>query len=287
MPEVVEAGKEFKLEFDIHNTSDTAAVRNIKVSVRGEGTDLAPVSGSNTLYVKDLAKSAVETLEFAMKARFDAEPKPQKVTIAIEYEDRNGVAYSTSDELLVSVTQPMRMEFDRPNFPAEVTAGETVPLSLNVFNMGRSPVQNVLCKVFGPGLIPEGSAFLGNMEAGTGKTAELFVIAGTRDMSLGEGGKIVFDPAVTDQYGNTAGYILVTWEDEFGKQYDRQVELSTEIKAPVTPPVSAPKEPENPQAGQWGASIAIGAGLVAAIIAAMILFRRRRAKEAAGSDEVD
>ncbi len=286
-PEIVQAGQEFQLDFDIRNTSQSVDVRNIKITLKGEGDDLTPVSASNTLVVASLDKTETEPCSFKMKVRLDAEPKPQKVTIAIDYEDGNGTAYSAADEVLVQVTQPMRVEFDTPSIPANATAGDTVPVSLNVFNMGRSSVQNVLCKVSAPGLLPEGSAFLGNMEPGAGKRAEFFVYVGTRDMSLSEDGKIVTDSNAQELYGATEGFIDVSWEDEFGNKYNEQVKLGTQIQEPVAPATAPPAAEENPQAGQWWVSVAVGAAAIAAILAVMAALRRKRRREVAGGDEAD
>jgi hypothetical protein len=49
-PETVMAGQEFDLSLDIKNTSETSAVRSIKVAVKGEGEDLIPVSEDSTQY---------------------------------------------------------------------------------------------------------------------------------------------------------------------------------------------------------------------------------------------
>ena len=287
VPEVVEAGKEFQLNFDIHNTSENANVRNIKLTIKGEGDDLNPLSGSNTLYISKLAKAETETMTFRMKARLDAAPKTQKVTITMEYEDAKGTAYSASDEIPVPVTQPMRMEFDVPSIPASVTAGDTVPVNLNVFNMGRSSVRNVLCKVHSPGLLPEGSAFLGNMESGASKTAEFFVFIGTRDMTPGENGEVVRNSSTQELYGATEGTIDVSWEDEFGNPHTQQIKLSTQIQQPVAAAATAPTVQENPNAGQWWISIVVATATLAVLAASIVLLQRRRRKEVRGNDEAD
>lgn len=286
-PDVVQAGTKFTLDFDITNTSDTVNVRNIKVTVKGEGTDLMPVSLSNTLYIKSLAKDGTESLGFEMKARYDAQPKPQKVNIAIDYEDGNGTAYTASDEILVQMTQAIRLEFDKPNIAANVTAGDTVPVSLNVFNMGRNALMNVMCKVAAPGLLPEGSVFLGTLDAGGSKTAELFVFVGTRDMSLSETGDIVHSNDAQNLYGGTEGVINVSYEDEFGNKYSQQVKLATTIGEPAAPaPTAAPDEPKA-EAGQWGISIAVAGGAIIVIAAALLILRKRRVREVAKGDETD
>lgn len=286
-PGVVQAGSSFTIDFDVKNTSDTADVRNIKITLKGEGTDLEPAGQTNTLYLKDLAKSATASLSFDMKAAFDAEPKPQKVAITIDYEDGSGTAYTAGDDVLVQLSQAVRIEFDKPNIPAAVNAGDTVTVNLNVFNMGRTSLNNVLCKVSAPGLLPEGSAFLGNMEPGASETAEIFVCAGTLDMSLDGDGNIVKDPNVTGLYGATSGFINVTYEDEFGNKLNQQVKLGTTIAEPAVP-ASTPAPVDNKKdAGQWWISVVVAGAVVASAILAMAAMRRRRTREVEGGNEAD
>ena len=95
--------------------------------------------------------------------------------------------------LLLQVTQPVSLEYDEPDIPQTANAGDTLPLSFSVFNKGRSKLYNVMVKIDAPGLLPEGSAFVGNMEPGTSGTAELYVFVGTLAMSQGEEGNIQTD----------------------------------------------------------------------------------------------
>ena len=41
------------------------------------------------------------------------------------------------------VTQPAEMSYDSVSLPREVTAGETISLPANVFNIGKSTLRNV------------------------------------------------------------------------------------------------------------------------------------------------
>ena len=283
-PNPVMAGQEFDLIFSLMNTSRESAVRNVKVVVAGESTDLMPVAQGGAVVFDGLGKGESKELTVRMKARSDAQAKAQKVTASIDYEDAAGAVYTAAGDMIVEVSQPMRVEFDKPAISANVTAGETVPVSLNVFNMGRNKVQNVLCKVSAPGLLPEGSAFLGNMDPGASKTAEFFVYVGTRDMSFSNTGDLTYDNSVTELYGATSGFINVTWEDEFGKQCTGQVKLDTKIGQPPAPPPAAQPEQQSPEVGQWWISVAVAGVLIMAISVVTLLLKRKRAREARGNE---
>ena len=67
---------------------------------------------------------------------------------------------------LVHVTQPAEMSYDSVSLPREVTAGETVSLPANVFNIGKSTLRNVTVNLSGAGLYPTSSVFLGDIQPG-------------------------------------------------------------------------------------------------------------------------
>jgi hypothetical protein len=283
-PESVEAGKEFQLNFDITNTSETVNVRNIKVTVKSESEDFKPVSGSNTLIVSSLAKSATKPLSVKMIAQFDAVPKQQKVTVTIDYEDGNGTAYSASDEIPVQVVQPLHIEFDKPNVPESMNAGDTAPFTLQVLNKGRSPVYNVMCVLEAPGLLPEAGVFLGSIDPGTAKPAQVMVFPGTRNMSVAADGSVTTGGNDADMFGLTSGTITITYEDEFGKQYSSTVKIQTTINAPAEP-VADIKKPDPPKASQWWVSALIAAALIAAILIILALGRKSRKRKVQGREE--
>jgi len=131
------------------------------------------------------------------------------VTLTVAYEDSQATAFTLTESLLLQVTQPVSFEFDEPDIPQTANVGDTLPLNLNVFNTGRSKLYNVMVKIEAPGLLPEGSAFVGNMDAGTSGTAELYVFVGTLAMSQGEEGNVQTDNDA-DKYGYTNGSITIS-----------------------------------------------------------------------------
>ena len=58
------------------------------------------------------------------------------------------------------------MSCDPVSLPKEITAGETISLPANVFNIGKSPLRNVTVNLTGAGLFPTSSVFLGDIQPG-------------------------------------------------------------------------------------------------------------------------
>lgn len=281
-PQTVEAGSEFTVTLTLKNASDTDNVKNVKLSYKGETTALIPTDNSNTLFITSLGRGNTKEFSFTMKALPDAEAKAHKVLITIEYEDAKAATITATDELPVQVTQPIRLEYDTPVLAQSVNAGDTISLSMQVRNMGKSQLNNVLVKLDAPGLLPESSAYLGNMEAGTAKSAELLVFVGMKTMTA-DGGTQSGD---AEKYGYTSGTITISYEDSYGTPYSEMLDISTTINPPVIPVTTPEPEEEEPRASQWWISVLIGAAVIAAGIF-VITIRNKRRKQQVGYDEAD
>lgn len=282
-PATVEAGKDFQLSFTLTNTSVSYAISNIKVTMKSSSPDLAPVNDTNTLYYKSLGKGKNLDITVPMHVKEDATTEAHSITVTVEYEDSKATGYSASEDIPITVSQPLRVEFDKPSIPQSMNAGDTAPFTMQVMNKGRSTVYNVTCVLEAPGLLPETSAFLGNMEAGTAKPAQITVFAGTKDMSVSSDGNVQTGGADAEKYGMTAGTITITYEDEFGKQYSGKADIQTVINPPFIPAVAETTAP--PKASQWWISVLIAAAVIAAIAGVLILVRRNRKRKVQGREE--
>ena len=187
------------------------------------------------------------------------------------YDNQDALTLNSAGTVSVSLVQPMRVELTPPQIPEAVNAGDTLPLSFQVMNLGRGMVYNVRCNIEAPGLIPAGAAFVGNMEAGTSATADVNVFIGTKDMSEGSG--------ETEKYGYTEGKMTLIYEDQYGKEYTQDFDIFTNIEQPVIETVSEPEE-ETKTPGQWWIAVAIGGAVVAAGIVILVVKKRKGSHEA-------
>lgn len=286
-PEVVQAGDTFAVNLTLENTSEKYDVKNLTVTYAGDGKSLLSADNTNTQYIDKIKRGESTDITFNMLSRLDSEPGIQTVTLTVAYEDSKAMAFTITEALLLQVTQPVSLEFDEPDIPQTANAGDTLPLNLNVFNTGRSKLYNVMVKIDAAGLLPEGSAFVGNMDAGTSGTAELYVFVGTLTMSQGEEGNVQTDNDA-EKYGYTSGAITISYEDEFGNPYTQEIPFDMQIEPPVIS-ASAPEDEEEPvdTASQWWISVIIGLGLIAAVTAALVVRRKRRMKALGDGDGLD
>jgi len=268
-PSPVMAGEAFTAKITLTNTSKTDSVGNMVVTASCDFPHIALQNESNAIFVGSLGKGESIEIELSYKTDLDTPPQRYAISLAIDYENAGGAGFSSTGTVPISVGQPLRVEMEMPKIAQEVNAGDTLPLSFQVMNLGRSTVYNVRCEVSGEGLFPTGTAFIGNMEAGTDAMGDLDVFIGTKDMTEGYTGE--------DKYGPTGGMVALIYEDADGQEYREETEFYTTINPPVIQTNTEPEE-EPDKAGQWWVSILIGGAVIAAL-AAYLTRRNRRARE--------
>lgn len=269
-PSPVMAGEEFTATITLKNTSGRKSVQNMAVTVSCDCPNFSLLNDGNTIYIDKLSKGKITEIELAYKTDLETPAQRYNIMLAIEYDNSDAMTLSSSGTVSVMISQPLRVEMEAPQIPEQVNAGDTMPLSFQVMNMGRSCVYNVRIEISAPGLIPSETSFIGNMEAGTAMPGEMDVFIGTKNMSEGYEGE--------DKYGYTNGKITLIYEDEAGKEYTEETEFSTTINAPVITQTSAEPEEELEKAGQWWVSLIIG-GVVIAALAAWLIVRKKKGKQ--------
>ncbi len=263
-PEIVYAGEAFDVNITLRNTSAKEAIKNIVVTYKSQTTDLLPDSNTNSFYIDNIGKESTESFGFKIKARADAKPGPQKIDIAIAYEDAKAAALTAADEITVQVRQKIRLEHDEPKFPTDIPVGSSVPATLKLYNKGKNVLYNVTANLDVPGITPDASAFLGNMNPGDSKTADIYAIVS---------GEVI---------GETSGNYTVTYEDEYGDSYTLEIPVNTilsEMTQPDMPMEDMPTEPEQTGLPWWVYVIIAGGAAAVIIIVVVAVKKKKRHKE--------
>ena len=268
-PSPVVAGGEFTATVTLKNTSEIKSVQNMTVTVSCESPNLSMKNESSTFYINRLASGKTEDIALAYKTDLETPAQQFNITLDISYDNTEGTPLTSAGVVSVQVSQPLSVEMATPQIAAHVTAGDTMPVTFEVMNMGRSKIYNVRCELSAPGLIPASSAFIGNMEAGTAGTGNMDVFIGTKDMTDGYTG--------TDKYGSTSGKITLIYEDEAGNQYTQDTEITTIISEAVINTSDDTTAEDSEKAGQWWISIVIG-GIVVAALTVFLIARRNKDK---------
>lgn len=253
-PSPAKAGGDFVVTATLLNTNESQSINNVKITASAESTSLLPAADTTSFYFKSIKSGESVEIKLKMKVAHDAKPEPQTITLNIEYEGYKAAALTATEQLIVPISQPIRLEYDEPTVPGEVNAGDTVSVSMNVMNKGLGTVHNVSVSMDAPSLVPDKTAFIGNIESGTAKKGDLYVFVSTLD-----GDK---------KYGRTSGAVTLTYEDEFGEAFTEEFPFETTINPPVimNPEEDDPEEEEPKNQSQWWISIIVAGGIIVAII---------------------
>jgi hypothetical protein len=266
-PLPVQAGNEFTATITLKNTSETRSVQNMAVTAGCDGTDWTLLNETNVFYIKRLDRGAALDIEVKYRTDLETPAGNYNINLAIAYDNSDAQTLSSSGIVPVEIRRQIQVELETPAIPKEVNAGDTIPLSLSVLNLSRGKVFNVRCELDAPGFIPSGTAFIGNMEAGTSALGDMDVFIGSKDMTEGYG--------ENDPYGLTGGKVTLLYEDEDGQQYSQEFKFTSSISAPVIHTSNVPEEQPG-RAGQWWISVTVGGIAAAGITAYLILHNKRR-----------
>ena len=266
-PDTVTGGDEFTATVTIDNIGAIRA-RSVRLSYGSEAAGIIPADTNSAMHLENIASGESATVSFALRTTGDVLAGEQPFYVTLDYVDLYGGVYTNTRTFLVHVTQPAKMSCDPVSLPKEVTAGETISLPANVFNIGKSPLRNVTVNLTGAGLFPTSSVFLGDIQPGQAGYGEMKVLVGMLSMTEG----------YTESYGKTSAVYTVTYTDDAGETHTAEQQLSTEIKQPVIAgeKTDAEKQAEEEQKramSQWWIS-ALAAFAVIAIIVAVIVVSR-------------
>ena len=264
-PDTVTGGDgEFSVNVKIDNIGSIRA-RSVRLTYGSEAEGILPYDTNNAILLDNIASGEGAEAAFKMRTTKDVIAGSRAFFITLDYVDLYGGVYTATRQFLVNVTQPAEMTYDAISLPKEVTAGETISLPANVFNIGKSPLRNVTVNLTGAGLFPTSSVFLGDIQPGQAGYGEIKVFVGMLSMTEG----------YTESYGKTSAVYTVTYTDDAGEAHTAEQQLSTEIKQPILDgeKTDAEKQAEEEQKramSQWWIS-ALAAFAVIAIIVAVIV----------------
>lgn len=274
-PSPAQAGQPFAVTFTLTNTSEKQLAQNVLLTVAGETADVVPADETASMFYANIAPGKSVTATVSMTSAPTISPGPQKIQISAGYDDSKGTAYTSQETAVVQVRQPVRFAVDAPDVPATVHAGDTINLSVNVMNLGRSTISNLMAKVDADWLVEQNTLFLGNVESGTAKKGTLYVFVRPPETQ---------DGAI--QHGTFEGTLNVTCEDEYGGAYTQTLLLSTYVEEQVIAPepTEEPEEQSAP-ANQWWISLVVAGCIAAGTIAVWVAVHRKKAERNDDEDE--
>ncbi len=263
----IQPGDEVKADIVLLNTSKENTVKNMTIAVTADTESFTLLSQSDSVYIEKLAPQEETTITFSYRINAKTAAGQYDLELAMDYADGDGNTYSTSGKAKITVQQSSEMQFDDLSFPSEVVVADVVEAKVQAMNLGRSKIYNVRAEIAADGLKPQGTIFIGDMEAGTAATGSTQV-----SVSSLSGSKL---------YGNTEGTVTYYYEDESGKEYTEEATFTTTIKSPF----SDQKEETTPDnTNQWWVIMAVVLVCIA-VAAGVIIARKIHLKKQDEEDE--
>ena len=194
----------------------------------------------------------------------------QNMVVTVASKEDAFILKSASDSVYVGTIPAggiAEVQFDPIVIVDHVQVGNVTEASFQAMNLGRTMIYNVRAEITGDGLNPDGTLFIGDMEAGSVKSVSGRVVIG----GLTEG---------TSLYGATTGTVTYYYEDADGKEYTETAEFTVTIESPFTD-----RETQEPdQTGQWWIIMAVLAGVIVVVVVILLIQRSRGKREQKGTD---
>ncbi len=263
----VQAGDQFRLDLDLRNTSASQKLQNIKITIDSTDGTFVPVGSSNSFYIEEIAKKDTASHGLFLSVKPAAEQKTTPINVTMSYEDTSGNAFTATDVIAIPVMQDTRLVVDELVAPPELYAGMETSASVQFYNMGKTPLNNLRVKVEGNfDTLSGNSEYIGNMATGENDSYDL-----------------AFIPR---EVGPMSGKVTFTYEDASGTEQTLEKEFTFQImEMPPMEEEPMPGEMEGQKKIPW-IPIGAGAGVLAAA-AAVFFWKRHRKKKIHEEMEID
>lgn len=281
-PSTVQSGTPFTLNLRIFNTNRKKTIKNIRVSLTADSAESLPTGGeqgsaaaftqapggasaftpigaSNTFHIETIKPRQHASKDITLTTAPDLAPKAYTVTANFEYEDSEGNPYQSSEIIGIPVVQKSEVSFGDIDLEEEgASVGMPIPLSLEFFNTGKSPLTNVMVK------------FRGNYES---DTSTYYV--GT----LAPGASDSYDANITaEKAGKQKGEIVITYDDAAGVKQEIIKPFTLDIEEEMA--VSEEELQASAQTGpSWALPLGIGGVVVLLTGLAVFLWRKKKNKK--------
>lgn len=165
------AGQEFDMTITFRNTNASRSVNNIRIlleenmatNIPGQQhhfAGLAPLGGSNTLFIEHLPAQGEVTKNLTFTTSPDATPGMHNMRISFDYQDDEFQAHEDSVQISFPLTQIMRLEITNVNVPDFASAGNPARFSFRIINTGRVNLSNMNVRTEGPFDVSEAGRFI-------------------------------------------------------------------------------------------------------------------------------
>lgn len=214
------AGKAFPLNIKIKNTSSTAMVENLKVTVQGgslnkdKGAAFSPANSSNSFFFSKLGAASSTDIAIDILPRADANPDSYPIEVIFDYEytsdGKKDKADSVTETITIPVQQDDRFAVNSIDIQPDAYIGQDCSVNASLVNKGKSSVYNVSVDIEGEGFDTTSTTYyIGNVESGTEEYYDTSIIPNTT--------------------GEIKGNLIISYEDANGNEKKITKEFLTNV----------------------------------------------------------
>lgn len=265
-------GKNFTLSTIATNTSEYVGLENVSVRVElPSGITMA--SGNSQALIGEVAKNGTISHNFELVVT-GVENTVTSLPVNIVYDFEAYVkgerkSYSTQQTVAINIEQETKFEISRLDYMEAVTAGEETYITAYLINKGKTSVNNVTAEIQCDMVDGPQTTFVGNVMPGSEGTADIYF--------------------VVNEMGTASGKLIITYEDNKGRQSTLEKEFSFEVMEPYVWDEPAFNEPvvEEPQGVKAPVIIAGVVVVAVAGAAALVIRKKRKAKKLTEDEDED
>ena len=232
-------GKPAELSVTFDNYSYTKALYNMKFEIADPSGEIL-TTGMPTKYVSYVGAYGSYTWVIELNAINTASIGQHDLQVSVEYEDEKFNSYHSSDTVRIDVKQSVKLSYSGATLPKKVIQGDTQTVTVDLMNTGKSRIYNCTLDFDIEGMQSGGSVFVGNIEPA--QSAQ-----GSANLRID-----------TDTLGEVTGKITITYEDDYGKEYKKTVDVSTVIEEKVEQVATTTEDEKEKKNPLWWLFILIG-----------------------------
>ncbi len=233
-PHPLTAGETGRLTITIVNPSAYQPAQNIMLRFQASNGLVIPM-GVASAFVEQLDPGERYTWQLPLSCPISTPSGYVSATVSMDYETSAGLTCTQSDTLVLETNRPTCLAYEPPQLPSQAYVGDNLAFSLELLNLGRDEIRNVVLRFDIPGLNCGGPVMVGTILPGQSGTASANLLVSQPDQGI----------------GSVAGYLTISYEDTLGHKSQRRHKLSLELLPPESTIASTVPEPGSAVRSAW------------------------------------
>lgn len=173
--------------------------------------------GINTTFIQNLPAWGETEWVVPIKVLETSGSGIHNLNLSMDYQDAFGGTYMAEAQIQVEVLPETRIAFNDIQYVEKIVHGENMEFSLNVMNLGKSSVSNIVLETQIPDVSEGVSILIGDLPAGSSQV-----------------GSLAFAMRDTVPAGDYEGQLVLSYEDELGESFNKEFPVNFSVEERLT-----------------------------------------------------